>query len=186
MRIYSKLKHSRLDPFSEQLLKMDEEKKTLEQMVKWLKRRGVSIEANSVSRFLWKSRCLRLEEQLFANIVNGSHLGQAAEKTFKKNPAPGLETAVKFLRVLVMQLMTKGAADRDLLKMAGRMMNTAVYFAKEKTKAHLEQRKLGLQERRVKLLEKKAAQADATDKVLTEPMLSPEERERRIKEIYGR
>lgn len=50
----------------------------------------------------------------------------------------------------------------------------------------LKKAKLDLDARRIALLEKKAAMADATDKVLTDAELSPAEREQRIKEIYGR
>jgi hypothetical protein len=41
-------------------------------------------------------------------------------------------------------------------------------------------------ERKLKLLEKKAAQSDATEKVLSDADLTPAERTQRIKEIYGR
>lgn len=43
-----------------------------------------------------------------------------------------------------------------------------------------------LEARRIALLEQKAAQSDATDKVLSDADLTPEQREQRIKEIYGR
>jgi hypothetical protein len=40
--------------------------------------------------------------------------------------------------------------------------------------------------RKIKLLETKAAQAEQTDRVLTNAELTPEQRAQRIKEIYGR
>ncbi len=43
-----------------------------------------------------------------------------------------------------------------------------------------------LDARKLALLEKKAAQADQTDKVLTDAELTPAQRAQRIKEIYGR
>ena len=43
-----------------------------------------------------------------------------------------------------------------------------------------------LAERRIRLLEQKAEQADATKKVLADGALTGEEREQRIREIYGR
>jgi hypothetical protein len=139
-----------------------------------------------ISQHLKKLRTQRQKRELFADIVNGSHLGREAEEAFKQNPAPALETVVKIFKLLIMQLATNGNADPDMLKLANQLMKTAVIYFAEQTKAKLENRKLGLQERRVTLLEKKAAQADATDKVLTDAQLSPEERAQRIKEIYGR
>ena len=60
-------------------------------------------------------------------------------------------------------------------------------------KAKIEASKLKLSEadaqrdeRRLVLLEKKAAQADETEKTLTDRELTPEQRAQRIKEIYGR
>jgi hypothetical protein len=44
---------------------------------------------------------------------------------------------------------------------------------------------IALDARRVALLEQKASQADATKKVLGEKKLTPEERDERIREIYG-
>ena len=46
--------------------------------------------------------------------------------------------------------------------------------------------KIKLDKRKVALLEQKAAQADATEKVLTDAELTAEQRAQRIKEIYGR
>jgi hypothetical protein len=53
-------------------------------------------------------------------------------------------------------------------------------------KQDLNTKKISVDERKMALLEKKAAQAEATDKVLSDAELSPEQREQRIKEIYGR
>lgn len=50
--------------------------------------------------------------------------------------------------------------------------------------AKLESLHLGA--RKIVILEKKAAQADATEKVLRDADLTPEQRAKRIKEIYGR
>jgi hypothetical protein len=46
--------------------------------------------------------------------------------------------------------------------------------------------KVNLDKRKVAILEKKAAQADETEKALKDSELTPEQREQRIKEIYGR
>ena len=47
------------------------------------------------------------------------------------------------------------------------------------------ERKTSLMERRVQLLEKKAAQADAAEGVAKDSNLTPEERDRKFREIFG-
>ncbi|MDE2104761.1 MAG: hypothetical protein KGL39_46420 [Patescibacteria group bacterium] len=77
--------------------------------------------------------------------------------------------------------------EEVLKRSYARAMATGDFAAGRKTIVQdLNVKKVSLDERKLVLLEKKAAQADATDKVLTDAELSPAEREQRIKEIYGR
>jgi hypothetical protein len=52
-------------------------------------------------------------------------------------------------------------------------------------KLAIKAREVALAERRLKLLEKKAAQADAAESSLRNPDLTPAEREAKLKEIFG-
>jgi len=186
MKIMAKQWRSRLDPYSAQLLKMDDDKISFEEMLRWLKERGVTVASGTISHHMKKLRLLRMEGLLYGKILSGSKLGQDAEAALKENPAPTLETIMKVLQVLIMELTTKATADPDLLRLVGQLLKTAVGFDTGKAEAGLAKEKLKLQERWLVLLEKKAAQADSTDNVLSQPQLTPEERAQRIRQIYGR
>jgi division protein CdvB (Snf7/Vps24/ESCRT-III family) len=165
---------------------MDDDRITFEEMLRWLKERGVSVAPGTISHHMKKLRLMRAERLLFTTIVHGSQLGQDAEAALKENPAPTLETIIKVFQTLILQLTTRGTADPDLLKLADQFMKTVVGFDSGRTEAGLAKEKLRLQERWLALLENKAAQADATENVLAEPQLTPEERALRIRQIYGR
>lgn len=81
----------------------------------------------------------------------------------------------------------------EQLDRAGQRFFTALAISEEDSLAwkraqdiKVKNQALVLLERRIKLLEAKATQADETDKVLKDAELSPEQRAQRIKEIYGR
>ncbi|MDE2102215.1 MAG: hypothetical protein KGL39_33525 [Patescibacteria group bacterium] len=165
---------------------MDDEKKTLDEIQSWLKAEGCTVSLAGLSRWLESARQRRLQSRLLSDIASGARQSQQVERAFSKNPAPEFETLIKLHRVLTLQLSTQGRANPELLPLADQFTKTILAAISAKSKADLESRKLGLQERRVSLLEKKAAAFDAAKKVLTDADLSAEEREQRIKEIYGR
>jgi hypothetical protein len=79
------------------------------------------------------------------------------------------------------------------LQQAGQMFFTALAIKqgdslswKRAQEVRIKGEALALAERKIKLLEAKAAQADETERTLTNAELTPAQREQRIKEIYGR
>lgn len=181
-----KSRPSKLDQFAAQLADMDTEKKTLAQMCEWLAAEGCKVSVSRVSDYLERLRSSRREAAILSQITNGARQSAEVEAQFNKNPAPQLDTIIKLHRVMIMQLATKSVDNPELIEVANTMTKTVMDFVSAQTKADIEKQKLAQSERKLVLLEKKAAQADATDKVLTDAELTPEQRAQRIKEIYGR
>lgn len=185
-----KEKSSKLDQYAATLLIMDDEKKSLDEMITWLKEEGVSVAKSTLSEFLERERQRRAQESLLSSIVSGSEQCRRVESEFAKNPAPELETLVKLHRVLILNLTTLGKAggsatcDTSLLKLADQMTNTVITAISAKTKAELEAKKLSLQERRVSLLEKKAAAYDKA-KSVSESKMTAEEKAAEFRRIFG-
>jgi hypothetical protein len=151
-------------------------------MALWLERQGLPTHPGTISHHLRKFRFQRVKQLL----LTGSNLAHDADAVLKQNPAPSLDTIVQIFQVIIMQLTVQGTTDPDLLKLADQLARTAIGFTSGRARTGLEQQRLSVQERRVTLLEKKAAQADATDNVLVDARLSDAERQQRIREIYGR
>ena len=178
----SKPVKSKLDQFASTLADMEAEKKTLAEMQAWLKAEGCAVSLTRISDFLSALRSSRQQAQMLAQIASGARQCAEVEKSFGRNPAPELETLIKLQRVILLKLSTQANADPSLLELIGNSFKAVLTAEKLK----LQRAQVQLDERRVSLLEKKAAQADATEKVLTDAELTPEERAARIKEIYGR
>jgi len=115
-------------------------------------------------------------------IASGAAMNRKLDDAYKSNPAPAMERLVDVFKTLVMTLQVQGAADPEQLETANQLFKSALEFLKEQGKA--EDRKL--EREKFDLLKRKAAQAEQTEKVLTNADLSPEDRARRIQEIYGR
>jgi hypothetical protein len=152
----SKQIKSKLDPFAETLLSMNDEGKTLGEIVAWLKQEGVSVSFSRLSEFLESLRSARSQKQILGDIVSGSAKCREIDEAFRKNPAPELESIIKLLKVLIMQLATSGLADKESLKLADQFTRTALEFISGQTKAIFK-------EREVSLAEDKAAEAKKSD-----------------------
>lgn len=181
-----KARASKLDQFATQLADLDAEKKTLSDICDWLAAEGCKVSPSRVSEYLERLRSRRREAAILSQITNGARQSAEVEKQFGKNPAPQLDTIIKLHRVMIMQLATQAVDNPELITITNNLTKTVMDFVSGQTKAELEKQKLAQGERKLVLLEKKAAQADATDRVLSNAELTPEEREQRIKEIYGR
>jgi hypothetical protein len=181
-----KQQESKLDRYADILAAMEVEKKTLVEMLAWLKEEGVTCSISTLSRFLESARSTRLQEKLLTQIALGAQQCKAVDKQFGKDPSPDLETLVKLHRVLILQLSTQGNADPEFLKLADQLMRTAMEYASGQTRFAQKERELKVAEDKLELLKAKAAQAEATKEVLGDAQLTAEQREQRIKEIYGR
>ena len=158
-----KSKPSKLDQYAETLLEMDDARKTLADIQKWLKEEGVTVSTGRLSGFLASLRQSRLQAQLLGQITTGAAQVRAVEKQFAKDPAPELETLIKLHRVLILKLSTAGNLDPELLKMADQLMRTAMEFVSGQTKFKQKERELAVSEGRF--------QMEFCEKILDEALL---------------
>jgi hypothetical protein len=177
-----KQRPSKLDQFATQLADMDAELRTLGEICEWLAAEGCKVSASSVSVYLERLRSQRRQAAILAQITSGSRQAAEVEKQFAKNPAPALDTIIKLHRVLIMQLSLQTGENPELIEVTNQLTKTVMDFVSGQTKAELEKAKLGQSERKIVLLEKKAAAFDQAKEVV-DSKLSPEEQRQRLKEI---
>ena len=180
----SKQQHSKLDQFEAQLLEMDDAGKTLAEMLAWLKEESCSVALSTLSRWLESARGSAAQERMLNLVASGSAHCQELDRAFSANPAPELETLIRLFKVLILKLTTEGAADPKQLRMADQLSRTALEFINGQTKANFKKIELEQAERKLQIAEKRAAQAEATEKVLTST-LTPEEKEAEYRRIFG-
>ena len=162
-----KERQSKLDAHAERL---DEwfgiRKLTIEQAQAELLKDGLSISQSRLSTW-WAARQSQLSRnKVLADITSGSRDCKSFREQFENNPAPDMRTIVNLYQVLVMQFSTRAEVDPKLLQLADSMMRTAMEYNSGQTRAELEKRRLDLAERRVKLLEAKAAAYDRAQAIL--------------------
>ncbi|MCX8156165.1 MAG: DUF3486 family protein [Verrucomicrobiae bacterium] len=154
---------------------------TLDETLVWLRERGVKISRTALANWLEGRRARELQERILRSIASGAEMMRQCEKEYGKNPAPSVEALIKLFRVLVMQLASAGAADPEFLRVAGPMMGQVL----EAERLAVKRQELILEERRVAVLERRAAQADAAQGVVQDAGLSAEEKMQRMREIFG-
>ena len=116
---------SKLDPFTEQLLRMDTEKKTLNEMLIWLAGQGMETSDSTLSDFLI-SRRRRREVETQLDLEKEVLL--TVQQWNDANPNPSLEAVMERLKMLAINLsMTKEAAP-EVLRLADRLSQTAIRF----------------------------------------------------------
>src|SRR5450756_68464 len=104
-----------LDPFTEPLLQMDTEKKTLNEIIEWLKSQGMETATSTLSDFLISRRRRRqMKEQL-----NGEKDAvESFQEWSKENPNPTLEAVIERLKMLALSLSMQQEAAPEVLKLA--------------------------------------------------------------------
>mgnify|MGYP007071578106 CR=1 FL=1 len=169
-----KSRPSKLDQYAAQIADLDTEKKTLAEICEWLAGEGCKVSPSSVSVYLERLRSQRRQAAVLAQITSGSRQSAEVEKQFAKNPAPQLETLIKLHRVIAMQLATQSVDHPELIEVANGLTKTVMDYASGLTKAEIEKQKLALSDRRVKLLEQKAAAFDKVKEAVNSGGLTPE------------
>lgn len=183
-----KSRPSKLDAYAEQLdgwlcsQAEGGEGITLRAAVERLAELKCAVSISGVSKW-WTNRQAQLNEAAFLErLRTGAETTRRVRAALVKDPPPALQELIAIHRKLVFDLATDRTADPKLLELANSLTKSVLEFAKLEERS----RQTTLGERRVQLLEKKAEQADATEGVIDDVNLSPDEREQRIKEIYGR
>ena len=113
---------SRLDPFTDQLLQMDTDQKTLGEMMEWLKTQQVETVASNLSTFLASRRRRRAhQEQL--NIERDAL--ESYRDWSQANPKPTLEGVSDRLKMLALSLSLTKEPSPEILRLAERLAGTA-------------------------------------------------------------
>jgi hypothetical protein len=176
-----KARPSKLDEHAEDLCEwFDVEKLTLKGAVARLAERGVKVSGSRLSTWWGQVQQQRLEDQILANIATGSRLNRDIQQKFEKDAPPDIETIKKLLQTLVLHVTVKGQGDPKFFEVATSLLDRVLSIEEGRRKGL----KLQLDERRVQLLERKAAQAEAAERVIDET-LSAEEKLARMRQIFG-
>lgn len=178
----SKAKKSKLDPHSAELERWFDDKITLAEACARLQERyQLSVSPSLLSDWWEKRQHQRLQDKVLDRISSGAHAVKAVEKQFAKDAPPEVETLIKLHRVLIMQLSLQATANPELLKTASDCMKPVMTYLKvqeQRADRHLE-------ERRLAILEQKAKQAEEAEQVVSDKKLSPEEKQQRMRAIFG-
>ena len=84
------------------------------------------------------------------------------EQSFAENPAPELATISKLLRVFILQLSTQANVTPEIFEMVTPLMKSVTDFAK----LELAGKQTAMDERKIVLMEKKAAAFDRAQQTL--------------------
>jgi hypothetical protein len=169
-----KSQSSKLDPFAAKLADLDAEKKTLPEICEWLLAAGCKVSPSTLSVYLERLRSERRQAKILGLITSGSRQAAEVEKQFARNPAPQLDTIIKLHRVMILQLATQSVDHPELIDITNQLTKTVMDFVSGQTKANLEKSKINLGERRVKLLESKAAAFDQVKAAVNSGGITPE------------
>jgi hypothetical protein len=134
---------SMLTPFTEQLLQMDTEQKTLKEMMEWLEVHKIKTSDSTLSDFLISRRRRReMTQQL--NVEKDAFV--AVRDWVHENPDASLEALIERFKMLALSLsMTKEAAP-EVLKLADRLAWTASRVANDQSREDYRSRKLVMEE----------------------------------------
>jgi len=202
---------SKLDKFTEQLRAMDADGAPIAEMQQWLEGQGVSVSANTISRFLGaleKSEPVVAaadstdssspevtaladdvdspgsQERMLELISNCSVHCRELDRAFKKNPPPELDTLVKVFKTLIYSLAVDGAKDTKKIVLADKLSHTAMEFITVQARVEHKKVELDQAERKLQLMEKKAKAFDEAQAVQKRKM-TPEEKEAEWRRIFG-
>jgi len=112
---------SKLEPFTEPLLQMEVEDKTIDQMLDWLKEREVITARSNLSTFLKNKR---EEREATEQLDSHKNLHETVQKWLKENPDPKLEAVIARLKMLALNLSMQKEATPEVLKLADKLVGT--------------------------------------------------------------
>jgi hypothetical protein len=170
-----------LDDLEPELRKwFGEERATLGTVVKRLELdRGIKVSKSRLAEW-WAARVDEdSEAELLANIASGSRLAAEVGRLAEDAPV-GVEPMVKLLQGLITTISVRGSLP-DQVKHVPRLAKVVFDGIKRNQAAVL----LDQNDRRIKLLEQKAAQADAAKAVAGDANLTEEQKQAKFREIFG-
>lgn len=186
-----KTRESKLDPHAEKLIAWFTPKPeggeglTLAQARSRLSELDCAVSVNALSSWWQRYQQKQMQERLLGDITNGGRFNRELEKSLGKNPPPELVVLIKLIQTLIAQLAVSGGLDLNTLKIVKSLTSLVLDFEKSKASHALKTKELDLTERRVKLLEEKAAQFDQAKAALGDGALTEDEKKERIRQIFG-
>jgi len=137
---------SKLGPFTEPLLQMERENKTIDQMVDWLKERDVITVPSNLSHFLKRRRAEAERKELQEQLERRANKCQVFQEWFAKNPTPDLGTVMEIFKQLMMELGASKTVDPELVKLADKLAGTVIRFQNTQSREMYRTRKLVMEE----------------------------------------
>jgi len=134
---------SKLDPFTEQLLQMDDKQITIQKMAEWLEAQGVETTVANISAFLISRRERREAKQQYDSETNPM---AAFQEWLAENPNATLEAVVERFKMLALNLSLKKEAAPEVLKLADQLAQTAIRFINAQSREAYRTRKLLMEE----------------------------------------
>ncbi|HEV2693917.1 MAG TPA: hypothetical protein VG347_13570 [Verrucomicrobiae bacterium] len=137
---------SKLDPFTNELLQMDQDKTTFDKMLEWLIGQRIKCSRNALHHFITTRRTAREHNHLLEHLAKVTAKSHVVVSHLAKNPAPQLDTIMQLLRVVATQLTAEATIDTDLIKLANQLTHTTLNFELIRLKTKLVERNLVLAE----------------------------------------
>ena len=130
---------SKLDPFTDELLRMDAEKKSLHDMQGWLELQGVETSLNNLSVFLVRRRAREQFDGEKGPI-------EAFQEWLAENPHATMEAVIERFKMVALSLALQKEAAPAVLKLAARLAGMASQVANDRSRADYRERKLFMEE----------------------------------------
>lgn len=204
-----KARESKLDPHAEKLIAWFTPKPeggeglTLQQARSRLSELDCAVSVNALSSWWQRYQQARMQERLLGRLASGGAFNKQLGKCLAENPPPELERLIKMLQTLIAMVAVNGDLDTDVMKVVGHLVSVVMDYEKSraaheiklkemtqrddlaKATRELKTKELDLTERRVKLLEEKAAQYDQAKAALGDGALTEDQKKERIRQIFG-
>ncbi len=117
---------------------------TLKEAQERLRQDGCTISATSLSEWWSRRQEQLMRDQLLTRIATGSELNKQITAEYAKHPAPELETLIKLIKTLILQMATGASSSPALLEMVPGLMRQV-----------LDSRKLDVKQEEVSLAREK-------------------------------
>jgi len=158
---------------------------TLGQARERLREFECSASLDTLSRWWRQEQKEQGEKTLLADIASGAKFNRDLESTLGQNPPPELLTLIQLIKTLIAGLAVKGDLDADTLRLVQSLTGLVLEHDKSRANYELKKADLDLKERRVTLLEQKAAQFDQAKSILQDGALTEEDKKLRMHELFG-
>ena len=170
---------SKLDPYAEELFEwlVVEKCKLAEAQARLKEKYNLHISSGRLSGWLENQQQARLQDRLLASVTTGARFVSDVEKRFGDSPPPELNSVMKLVRVLVLELAVRGQAQPELLTLVNNLIGRCLQYESHATTVA----QAALDREKFEFLKLKYEQAQAT---VAEPSITEEERAARIREIF--